>query len=235
MSTIPDQNSVKQFVDQLYNSTQAIETELKGFNDRQIESTNKIQQDLQALETSLTDVKQTIKTEFQLINNERIEFLRKIEQRFQTLETELTDVLPRVRNELDGINTTNKNLHKLFEERLDGIKEDVKGIRQSDISNLNLLFNQRLDVINSSLKNLPTIKEIHENFTNENSPIATKTHLDDMKTRVSKIEGALSVNFWMITANILSVIIGIFVIYTHLQSLKYQQPTSIPSPQQKAP
>ncbi|MEA5625839.1 hypothetical protein [Nostoc sp. UHCC 0251] len=133
------------------------------------------------------------------------------------------NVLPQVRNEVDRMTSYNQGLHKLFIERLDGIKQDLDGLRDRDIKSL--ATTTELSEVNSKVESLP---KLHD-FTNEHSPLATKAQLLKMQEDTAWLKGAISTQFIGVIAAI-ALLIGMWINLSSTLSKVTQ--VSSPSPQQ---
>ena len=133
------------------------------------------------------------------------------------------NVLPQVRNEVDRMTSYNQGLHKLFIERLDGIKQDLDGLRDRDIKSL--ATTTELSEVNSKVESLP---KLHD-FTNEHSPLATKAQLLKMQEDTAWLKGAISTQFIGVIGAI-ALLIGMWINLSSTLSKVTQ--VSSPSPQQ---
>ena len=103
-----------------------------------------------------------INNELREIKDRQTEHSNRYINTTQSIKDEIEKIRPEFKKELDRLDSVNRNLNKLFEDRLDTVSDNLKGIRQSDFTNLNSLLNQRIDTIDNSLKKIPTIKDIQD-------------------------------------------------------------------------
>lgn len=97
------------------------------------------------------------------------------------LEKKVETILPSIRSEVDRMTNYNNELYELFKERLDGIKQDLNGLRDRDVRNL-VTKGDFID-LNSKVGRLPTLDDL----TNKHSPLATKIDLSTTQTTLSEL------------------------------------------------
>lgn len=138
-------------------------------------------------------------------------------------------ILPHVQGEVDRMSSYNQDLHSLFRERFEGIKQDLDGLRERDIRSL--ATKTDISEIASKLEALPKL----EHLTDQNSPLATKNQLMEIQKELSYTKGLATAQIVGVVGTIV-LLIGMWINFSSTLSKIPQvaSPSPQPSEQPKA-
>lgn len=203
---------LQKMTEAMANVTQAIDK----INDRLSNTEIKLevtQQDFnnsnQVLNTSVEELKKHLNT------------FREDTEHFRRYSNEINKILElKLTSFGEKFDNFNRSL-ELLEQKIESNSHAIQGLRQDDIYQ-----------INEKLNNIPTLENIINELTNDNSPLATKKELQSLAITVAEINGKLSTNFWGIIVTFISLLSGILLIYNRLPT-----PQQVPqvAPQQPLP
>lgn len=133
-------------------------------------------------------------------------------------------ILPSVRTEVDRMTSHSEELHKLFKERLDGIKEDINSLRDRDIKSL--ATQTSVSDVNfkvERLKDLPTMEQITQKLVEENSPLATKTQLIKVREDIAWLKGVTTVQLFAVVIGLITIVFMLFNISSTVSKIPQSQ------------
>lgn len=171
-----------------------------------------------------------IEEQISLLNNSldgQSNDLQELKNSVQNLKQQMEAILPSVRNEVSRMTNNNEDLHKLFNERfenlkdrVDGIRQDVVGIRERELPRL--ATQESLTRIETKVDELPTMKEIVKELVDSNSPLATKSQLHKIDKDLAWVKGGLAIN-------LVAIIGGLLVIWLSVPKIQ-AVPSMLPAP-----
>jgi len=214
---------------------------------------------LESIESQLSSIKETI-VNITNFNEESKSYRTSLEEstkkNIDKIREDIDNVSTTCSREMESVSFYNKEVKTLFIEKLDTVKEriegnrnDLKGIRErdltalakdSDVKNIGI----DLNTVKDKVETLPTLESIRTEWLDENSGLASKEDLNKTNKEVSKLaskedlnktnvqvsnlDGKMSVNLFGTAVIFVSTLISVYSFLKPPDPVKSEQPETPP-------